>query len=59
METGNDSFFKKDFKCNIKMGDLNPQVLKSHGQQCGDCWGQGDIRGLNGNGKVLNPKKIK
>ena len=22
-----------------------------HGQQCGDCWGQGGIRGLNGNGK--------
>ena len=22
-----------------------------HGQQCGDCWGGGSIRGLNGNGK--------
>ena len=28
-----------------------------HGQQCGDCWGQGGIRGLNGNGK--NTIKIK
>ena len=24
-----------------------------HGQQCGDCWGQGAIRGLNGNGKKI------
>ena len=23
-----------------------------HGQQCGDCWGEGSIRGLNGNGKI-------
>ena len=22
-----------------------------HGQQCGDCWGKGDIRELNDNGK--------
>ena len=28
-----------------------------HGQQCGDCWGRGHIRGLKGNGK--NPIKIK
>ena len=21
-----------------------------HRQQCGDCWGEGNIRGLNGNG---------
>ena len=25
-----------------------------HGQQCGDCWGEGDIRGLNGNRKKNN-----
>ena len=25
--------------------------IHGHGQQCGDCWGQGHIRGLNGNGK--------
>ena len=25
-----------------------------HGQQCGDCQGEGDIRGLNGNGKKYN-----
>ena len=24
-----------------------------HGQQCGDCWGEGRIRGLNGNGKYI------
>ena len=23
-----------------------------HGQPCGDCKGEGDIRGLNGNGKI-------
>ena len=28
-----------------------------HGQQCGECWGEGNIRGLNGNGK--NTIKIK
>ena len=37
-----------------------------HGQQCGDCWGWGGIRGLNGNGgkstikiKFLKTKKKK
>ena len=25
-----------------------------HGQWCGDCWGEGGIRGLNGNGKNYN-----
>ena len=28
-----------------------------HGQQCGDCWGEGCIRGLKGN--VKNIIKIK
>ena len=28
-----------------------------HGQQCGDCWQEGGIRGRNGNGK--NTIKIK
>ena len=28
-----------------------------HGQQCGDCWGVGGIREVNGNGK--NTIKIK
>ena len=30
---------------------------QGHGQQCGDCWGEDGIRGLNGNGK--NTIKIK
>ena len=30
---------------------------RGHGQQCGDCWGKGGTRGLNGNGK--NTIKIK
>ena len=25
-----------------------------HGQQCGDYWGEEEIRGLNGNGKKYN-----
>ena len=25
--------------------------IHGHGQQCGDCWGEGSIRGLNSNGK--------
>ena len=25
-----------------------------HGQQCGDCWGKGGIRGLKGNGIKYN-----
>ena len=24
-----------------------------HNQQCGDCWGKGSIRGLNGNRKKI------
>ena len=28
-----------------------------HGQLCGDCWGKGSIRGLNGNGKKYNKDK--
>ena len=28
-----------------------------HGQQCGDCGGYRDIRGLNGNGKNTTKKK--
>ena len=31
--------------------------LLYYGQRCGDCWGKGGIRGLNGNGK--NTMKIK
>ena len=31
--------------------------IRGHGQQCGDCWGEGDIRGLNSTGK--NTIKIK
>ena len=31
-----------------------------HGQQCGDCWGKGAIKGLNGNGKnIIKVKKNK
>ena len=33
-----------------------------HGQQCGDCWEEEGIRGLNGNGKIqqsLNLKNFK
>ena len=30
-----------------------------HGPQCGDCWGKGGIRGLNGNGKNIIKIKSK
>ena len=30
-----------------------------HGQPCGDCWGEGSIRGLNGNGKYTIKVKLK
>ena len=26
---------------------------QGHGQQCADCWGEGDIQGLIGNGKNI------
>ena len=26
--------------------------MHGHGQQCGDCRGEGRIRGINGNGKI-------
>ena len=26
--------------------------IHGHGQQCGDSWEEGCIRGLNGNGKI-------
>ena len=31
--------------------EQNGERTHGHGQQWGDCWGEGDIRGLNGNGK--------
>ena len=30
-----------------------------HGQQCGDCWGEGSKRGIDGNGKNTIKKKQK
>ena len=30
-----------------------------HGQQCSHCWGEGSIRGLNGNGKNIIKIKCK
>ena len=40
-------------------GEIEQKGKKTHGhgQQCGDCRGQGCVRGLNGNGK--NTIKIK
>ena len=40
-------------------GGIEPKRKSTHGHgpQRGDCWGQWDIRGLNGNGK--NTIKIK
>ena len=43
----------------ITGGGTEPKGKRAHrhGQQCGDCWGEGDIRGLNSTGK--NTIKIK
>ena len=40
-------------------GGVEEKGKRTHGhrQQCGDCWAEGVIRGLNGNGK--NTIKIK
>ena len=34
--------------------DQKGKRTHGHGHQCGDCWGKGGIRGLNGNGKKNN-----
>ena len=36
-------------------GGIEQKGKRSHGQgrQCGDCWGEGCRRGLNGNGKKI------
>ena len=31
--------------------DRKGKRTHGHGQQCGDCWGEAGIRGLNSNGK--------
>ena len=32
-------------------GGIEQKGKRTHGQQCGDCRGQGNIRGINGNVK--------
>ena len=41
-------------------GGIEQKGKRTHGrgQQCGDCWGLGDLRGLNGNG-IKSTIKIK
>ena len=43
----------------LEAGGIEQKGKRTHGcgQQCGDCWGKGRIRGLNGSGK--NTIKIK
>ena len=39
----------------VRGGGFEQKKIKrtyGHGQQCGDCRGEEDIRGLNGNGKI-------
>ena len=40
----------------VMSGGVEQTEKRAHGhvQQCGDCWGEGSIRGLNGNGKKHN-----
>ena len=37
-------------------GGIEEKGKRTHGHghewQCGDCWGEGGVRGLNGNGKT-------
>ena len=37
----------------LRGGGFEQKGKRTHGnvQECGDCWVEGDIRGLNGNGK--------
>ena len=35
------------------------KMTHGHGQLCGDCWGEGGIRELNGNGKNTIKVKLK
>ena len=35
-------------------GSERKHQINHHGRQCGDCWGEEEIRGLNGNGKKYN-----
>ena len=43
----------------LRCGEIEQEGKRTHGhgQQCGDCWGEGVIRELNDNGK--NTMKIK
>ena len=34
-------------------GGMEQKGKRSYGHQCGDCWGKGGIRGINGNGKNI------
>ena len=33
-------------------GGIEQKGKRTHGQQCGDYWADGGIKGLNGNGKI-------
>ena len=33
-------------------GGVEQKRKRTHGQQCGDCWNEAGIRGLNGNGNI-------
>ena len=35
-------------------GGIEHKGKRIHGQKCDDCWGEGAIRGLNGNRKKYN-----
>ena len=45
----------------LEGGGIKQKGARTHryGQQCGDCWGVGGIRGLNGNGKKYNKIRSK
>ena len=43
---------EQDDSCGGKLGGVGIEQKGKrthvHGQQCGDCWGKGGVRGLNG-----------
>ena len=40
----------------LRVGGIEQKGKRTHGhgQQCGDCWGEGVLRGLNSNGTMYN-----
>ena len=42
----------------VRGGEVEQKGEMTHGQQCGYYWGEGEYKGLNGNGKTYNKDYI-